>query len=456
LFSRGFVTVLLCVAFTGLLGSLIHCRSVAAGLWQGYKTLYERRVEEAREYDIWGNTWLPPAGMWALQYKFNTVRANTRYDADGNEGSILEPIDILGGTLDFNPKGSAKAHKFAFLCGLGKRLAFGMECQVGTLDLEFDVNYVPPDIDAMAFPGAQAILEGILRRNFNIEPFTQSLEGLWQTIELLGHPRPVLEQEDDGLKVGDLSVAFGWNYFRAKNLSFMAAFKVSFPTGHIADSNEALVYALGPDLDVGVGSYGFEFGHLLDFRLPKPLDWIVVMTEVFYSFYTEHSRESPTVFTEPDQDLLDLINAIGALTGGVDLGPFFPDLSRMEAEYDYLPGSKVRGVLQIAPNLFGILPLSLGIQGTYTNASEITTSTPEFVQYIDAIGLLADSWLIDSWVKLTLGLFPFYVPVTLAVGFNMPIAGKNSLILKDNWEFSFQFYSPWFFGEQIPPRFKKR
>jgi len=409
-----------------------------AGLWQDYRGLYDRRLEEFKGYDIWGNTFLPPAGMWFFQYKYNTVRSNTRFGADRKEGPILAPVDIMGGTLDFGPRGTARAHKFMFICGLGRRWAIGCEAQVGTIDLAFDVDYHPPQD-----PSTQLVAH-LIGRRYHVKPFTESLEGLWETLELLGHPRPVLERQEGGLQAGDVALAIGYNYYRSKLVSCLAALKLSLPTGHIADSNSALVFALGPDLDVGVGSFGFEFGHLLDIRLPKPLDWIVFMNELYYSNYTTHTRTSPTVFTRPNQEVLKVLNTLGT-----DLGPYFPDLSRMEPEYSYHPGSKVRGVLQVAPALFGILPVSLGIQGTYTNASEIITTTPEFVEYINAIGLLADSWLIDSWVKVTLGLFPFRIPVALSAGYNMPIAGKNSLILKDNWEFTFQFYSPWFFGEQI-------
>ena len=426
-----------CCAFLLSAFLLSSSHTALAGLWTDYKGLYDRRVEEFKGYDIWGNTFLPPAGMWFFQYKYNTIRSDSRFDADNNEGPILAPLDILGGKLDFGPKGSAQAHKFMLICGLGRKWAIGFENQIGTLDLKFDVDYKPPT-DLSAIIAAQ-----IIARRYDVIPFTESLEGLWQTIELLGHPRPVLEQ-DQGVQIGDFGMAIGCNYFRRSLLSCLAAVKVSFPTGHIADSNLALVYALGPDLDIGVGSYGFELGHLLDFRLPKPLNWIVIMNEIYYSFYTSHKRTSPTVFTEPNQDLLGILNTLGT-----DLGPYFPDLSHMEAEYKYHPGSKVRGVLQVAPTLFGIIPISLGIQGNYTRASTITTNTPEFVEYINAIGLLADSWLIDSWVKITLGLFPLRIPVTLAAGYNMPIAGRNSLIYKGNWEFTFQFYSPWFFGEQI-------
>jgi hypothetical protein len=430
----------------GLLAALVLAAALVvaspgfstAGAWDEYSELLDRRAAEAEGYNIWGNTFLPPAGMWTFQYKYNMVDADSRYDAKGNKGPILAPLNIFGGSLDFNPTGSAQAHKLTFLCGLGKQWAFAIDMQMGTLDLNFDVQYDTPQ--SLTAKLAAAIISGL----FGTQPFNQSLEGLWETIELLGHPRPVLEMKDQSLKLGDLGVAVGCNYLRNDRFSLLGAFKVTFPTGHIAEPNSALIFALGPDIDVGVGSYGFELGHLADYRFPKPLDWIIIASELYYDFYTEQSRESPTVFTKPNPEVVSLLKL-----AGTDVGPYFPDLSNMEPEYHYLPGSKVRGVLQVLPTLFGILPLSLGVQANYTNASVITTSTPEFNQYVDAVGLVADSWSVEGWAKVTLGLFPLKLPITLAVGYNKSIAGKNAIIYDNNWEFTFQFFSPWFFGEQI-------
>jgi len=176
------------------------------------------------------------------------------------------------------------------------------------------------------------------------------------------------------------------------------------------------------------------------------VDWIIIATEVFYSFYTESSRESPTVFTPPNQEALALLNLTGT-----DVGPYFPDLSNMEPTYGYIPGAKVRGTFQLLPTLFGLIPLNLGIQANYTNASEIITTTPEFKTYVDAIGLVADSWSVEAFAKITVGLIPLKIPATVSVGYNKSIAGKNALILEDNIDVTFQFYSPWFFGEQLFP-----
>jgi len=433
--------IVLVVTLGSFLALLIPAPQVrAANPLEDYISLFDQRAAEARGYDLWGNTFLPPAGMWGVQYKWNTVKSDSRYDENGKKGPILKPLDIFGGSLDLNPRGTAQAHNFSIICGLGKGWAVAMEIPTGFYHLEFDVEYDPPT----SFTARAASV--VISELFGTPPFTESLEGLWQTIELLGHPRPVLDVTDQSLKLGDVSLAVGCNYYRTKYFSFLGAVKVSFPTGHVADPNASLIFALGPDIDVGVGSFGFEFGHLLDIRFPKPLDWIIIATEVFYSFYTEHKRESPTVFTPPNEDVLALLRLTGT-----DVGPYFPDLSKMEREYGYIPGAKVRGTFQVLPTLFGLIPLNLGVQANYTNASQILTSTPEFKTYVDAVGLVADGWSVEAFAKVTLGLFPLKIPATISVGYNKSIAGKNALILDNNIELTFQVYSPWFLGEQLFP-----
>jgi len=436
--QRRFLRTILALA--AVTGFLLLSSASRAGPMDDYIALFDQRAAEAEGYEIWGNTFLPPAGMWGVQFKWNTVRSDSRYDENGEKGPILKPIDIFGGVLDLNPRGKAQGYSFTLLCGLGKGWAVALEVPTGYYDLEFDVLYDPPT--SATAQAAAAVISAL----FGTDPFTESLEGLWQTIELLGHPRPVLVSNDLSLKLGDISLAVGCNYYRSRHFSFLGAMKFSFPTGHLADPNASLIFALGPDVDVGVGSFGFELGHMIDIRLPKPLDWIILATEVFYSFYTEHQRESPTVFTPPNQEVITLLSITGT-----DVGPYFPDLSNMEPEYGYIPGSKVRGSFQILPTLFGLIPLNLGIQANYTNASQILTSTPEFKQYVDAVGLVADGWSVEAFAKVTLGLFPLKIPATVSVGYNKSIAGKNALILDQNIDVVFQFYSPWFLGEQIFP-----
>ena len=190
--------------------SLARPLAARANPMDDYVTLFDQRAAEATGWEIWGNTFLPPAGMWGIQYRWNTVSSDSRYDENGEKGPILKPIDIFGGSLDLNPQGSAQSHTFTFLCGLGKRWAVAMDFPVGYYDLRFDVQYDPPT----SFTAQVASV--VISELFGTEPFTESLEGLWQTIELLGHPRPVLQSTEQSLKLGDISLAVGCNYFRTK------------------------------------------------------------------------------------------------------------------------------------------------------------------------------------------------------------------------------------------------
>ena len=418
---------------------LLGVGTAEAGLWQDYGDLYTRRAEEMKELGLWGGTALPPAGMWSLQEKHIRYSCDSKFDEHGNRGPVLKPLDILGGSLDLAPRATLSGHIVSFLCGLGKGWAFALQAEFGNLDVEFDVDYRAP-----ASPEARLTAD-VLHFLYGTERFTESMEGLWQTFELLGHPRLTLQSEDGGLKMGDFSAILGCNYWRSSTVSLLGAVRLSFPTSRLAEANKSLTFALGPDKDTGTGSYGFEFAHLSDFRLSKSLGWLVFSTELYYSFYLEHQRESPTVFTKPNQGVIALLDL-----AGVHVGPYFPDLSGMEAEYGFRPGSRAKGVFQIVPTFLGILTVTAGVEMYYNQAAAITTSTPEFRQYIDAVGLLKESWVFKALSRVAVGLYPLKIPVTLAAGFYFPVAGKNFLVLNDNWEFVFQFSSPWVFGNEIP------
>ena len=421
---------------TALVCFILCAPPAFGGLWQDYKDLFDRRVGQVQEMDLWGNTVLPVRGMFAFQYKYNTTRCNERYGERGEVGPILAPLDIMGGKLDFGPGGVGEGHTFQFLLGLGEGVAFGVEIPFVRYELEFDVKYSPPT-DSLSEVAAE-----IISRAWGTERFTDSIEGLWQTIELLGHPRPSFTGQNSSLQMGDMSVAMGWNYLRGKRVSLMTVLKLALPTGPVAHQDKAIIFALGPDIDVGVGSLGIQFGNMVDFRLPKPLDNFVITAEAYYTYYREQTRKAPTLFTKPNQGVIGLLDFAGA-----DVGPYFPDLSRMKAEYTYKPGPNWKWVVQCGGALFGILPLGVGIQGTYFQTSEIISNSKEFMQYVDAVGLVADAYIYELWFKVPIGLYPLRIPVTIAAGFNTPVAGKNYFILRDNWDFSLMFYSPWIFGE---------
>lgn len=455
-------------------------------IYDSYDALLQKRIQQVTEKDLWG-TVLPLQGMFILQYKFNHVRTSQRFDDHGVRGPTIRPLDVFGGELDFGVKGTGRGHTLTLLYGITDRVVFFAEQQFGKLVPRFNVKYTPPPIESPL--DTPALLDAILPQLYP-DDFTstlQTLEGVFQAVELFGRPRPNVTETIDDLKFADFVFGFGYNYYRGKHLNLTAGVKVNTPTGDIADENNALTYALGPELDVGVGHWGVDLAHFLDVRLPEPFDWVQFTLELSYAYFFEDERPAPTTFTPPlpfafrSEDnfllagllsgllppentipgdnpfdftvtgtLIDVIEAVDQVGGtsiAEDLAPVFPDLSRLGKTIDYRPGQQFRGQISISPLLFGLLPTSFGVSYRWTEASEIKSKAPEFATFVEAVELVAESQEWNVWGKVTLPLLPLKIPAFVSVGVQFPLAGRNSFVFKDNYEFVVQFISPWLFPE---------
>ncbi|MCA9772083.1 MAG: hypothetical protein KC466_06720 [Myxococcales bacterium] len=463
--------------------------AIQKGLYDGfdaYDALLQRRIEQITEKDLWG-TVLPLQGMFILQYKYNHVRTNQRYDDKGVRGPTIKPLDVFGGSLDFGVTGVGRGHTLTLLYGITDRVVFFAEQQFGQLVPSFNVKYTPPKVESPL--DTAALLDSILPELYpnDFTSSLQSLEGVFQAVELFGRPRPNVDETIDDIKFSDFVFGVGYNYYRGKHVNLTAGVKVNTPTGDIADPNNALTYALGPELDVGVGHWGLDFAHFLDVRLPEPFDWVQFTLEFGYAYFFEGKRPAPTTFVPPlafnlrSEDnfflagllsgllppentipgnnpfdfavtgtLIDVIEAVDQVGGtslAQDLAPVFPDLSNLGKTIDYRPGQQLRGQISIAPLLFGLIPTSFGVSYRYTEASVIKSKAPEFATFVEAVQLVAESQEWNVWGKVTLPLLPLKIPAFVSVGVQFPLAGRNSFVFKDNYEFTFQFISPWFFPE---------
>jgi len=283
-----------------------------------------------------------------------------------------------------------------------------------------------------------------------------ALEALWLSFEALGRPRPNLDVKGVKQEIGDISLAFAWNYWRTECFSFATGFKIGFPTGKVADADNSLIYALGPEIDIGLGSYSVEIGHILDIRPPKPYQWFVLSLETYAAYFFEHHRPAPTTFSEPNEDLVGLLDFLTSDNApsfirldAEDITKYFPDLSDLEGDLAYRPGGQLRWVVQIAPTFAWWFPFSFGIQGMYFDASEVKgydasgKELPEFQKLVDAFEMVGKAHRYELWGKATIGLFPLRIPATLAIGFNYYLAGENVLILEDNYDINVQIFCPW-------------
>ncbi|MBZ0252049.1 MAG: hypothetical protein K8I02_01800, partial [Candidatus Methylomirabilis sp.] len=450
-----------------------------------YDALLQKRIRQVQERSdqLWGNTVLPLQGMFMFQYKYTHVRTDERYDDKGRRGAPVKPVDVFGGKLDFGLKGKGIGHTFTMLYGITDTVAFFAEQPIGILMPDFNIKYTPPS-NASPLDTA-SLLDGILPELYP-DDFTESLqtlEGLYQAIELFGRPRPNEQDELHDFQLGDFVFGLGWNYYRSRYVSAVGGVKVTTPTGHVADENNALNFALGPEIDIGVGHWGFDLAHFLDWRLPEPFDFWNWTLELGYAYYFEAKRKSPTNFVAPkrfalrSQDnfvlasllrsvlppenivpgdnpldftvtgsLIDVLTAVDP-TIADQLAPVFPDFSNLSRTYKYRPGQQFRAQLQITPVLFGVIPTAFGVAYRFTEESEISANIPEFKTFVDAVELVAESELWSVWGKVTIPLLPLKLPIFISLGIELPIAGRNAFIYKDNFEVRAQVISPWFFPD---------
>lgn len=452
------------------------------GLWDQYNALLERRVEQVTQRDdLWRNTLVPLKGMFLLNYKYKTVKTSKRFDDQGNAGPTLKPIDVFGGKLDFGLTGKGEAHTFQLYYGITDRVTFFAEQPFGHLTPTFHVRYDPPPNDSAT--STASLLDALLPQLYP-DDFTESLqtlEGLWQAIELFGRPRPNIDQVVDDLVLGDLTFGVGADYLRTEHLGLASAFKVVAPVGHLAEANNSLIFALGPEIDIGVGSWGLQAQQWIDWRFPKPLDFLSWTFDFGYQYYFESTRDSPTNFTPPvpfrvsskqqpviaalfrsvlppehteplpgggyavNGTLIDVIDAVDPATAA-QLAPVFPDLSGLAPSYQYKPGSQFACELMASYSLFGI-GIAGGSNFNWTESAEIRGNVPEFAQFVDAVQLVAEGWRWSAWTKLSVPLFPLRIPAVAAAGIEFALEGKNSFIFDDNIEVTFGFISPWFFPD---------
>ena len=439
-------------------------RGAYATWWEAYKAQFDKKVAEVVAMDKWGNTAFPPRGILAFKYTYNWVRCNKKFDDKGNKVDAVEPLDILGSELDFGLSGTGSGHKFQFFYGITNDIAMVMEVPFQEITPSFDIKFTP-------LSGLTGTLLGNALRRFykdmdHIPQFRRpamydsdpdvALEALWLSFEALGRPRPNLDVKGAKQEIGDIALAIAWNYWRTECFSFATGIKVGFPTGRIADADNSLIYALGPEIDIGLGSYSLEIGHILDIRPPKPYQWFVLSVETYAAYFFEHRRPAPSTFSEPNEELVGLLDWLTSdeapsflYLDAEDITKYFPDLSDLEGDLAYRPGGQLRWVVQLAPTFAWWFPLSFGIQGMYFESSDVKgydgdgNELPEFQQLVDAFGLVGKAHRYEFWAKATIGLFPLRIPATLAMGFNYYVAGENVLILEDNYDINVQIFCPW-------------
>jgi len=367
--------------------------------------------------DIWGSSATIPQGFLVPMFGYGSMWPYGKYDKNGK---LVELLPILQAPdpfyhegyffkFDFNPRGSLQGYMIGLMYGITDRLQIGVNSMFAVLHIHMDPIFTPGTCERL----------GIATR-----------DDFYKLIEELGRPAPKHGYDTKGADWGDTTVAVTYNYFR--NQYFAGGFtgNLYLPTAKRANPNDAIIFGLGPELDVGNSAWGIGFVKMLDFRPPEPAKFISFSLGGEGAYYFQSERKSPK-FNKPNQDAWDYLKA-----QGVDLD-FFPNLSDLDSHYWYTAPPWVAASIGA-----GAGPISLtyrhgwGFEGNYESNSR------GFKKIIKAIGLVGtgdDGKLIAS---ATIPLTPIYIPGLIMLRYEYQTDGHNTLVFRDRFQAGIGFAVP--------------
>lgn len=398
--------------------------SLASGFWSGYWHYIKKQAQElkAREDDFWGVQSLTcPEGVFSLKLITNCKRATERYRDDGSKGPIISPIsfpDPFGTSNDFmnvniDMKGSGCGYVFRLFYAVNDPLDVFINFQFQNEDLEMNVKFQPGTSSQIGI---------------------RTEEDFYRLLELLGRPRPKTRYKSDSLELADTDAGILYNYFRNDYFSAMVKPRVFFPTGRLADPNSALIFALGPQIDVGKGSYGLGLTHNFDLRPPEPFKWLIFATNINYVYYLRGKHPSPK-FLKPDPTAKEFLENIGFESD------YFPDLSDLNSYYYVTPGHNLEAVanLMFSKSFLGI---GVGYGYLWSQKPIVETSSEEFKKMMDVLNSYSESEAHAISLIVALRLFYFNIPAMLNLEARYPLGGRNYFVFEDDYKLDFQVFFP--------------
>lgn len=430
------------------------------GWLEEYEAYATKRAEEISKMDIWGVTSQLPKGIFSAKVQYNNRRASERFTGDGSgRRQVIDPItfdvDLQGIVpnyqgrpfldIDLNPRGKGY--------GITTQISYGVTDRVNPY-VEIPLQYITAGFSPVLGPSeagdpANATtlnnLIGLLAlttpgsRVPELQPIfpLENIDDVCVIIELLGRPCPGFNWHTNGLEVGDIAAGVSWNFYRDKYFSLGITPRMFFPSGKIADPDNNIAFALGPELDRGVGTFGFGGTLQLDFRPPDPFENADVIFSVEYSghkYLTDTARASPRFF-KPDPVAKQL-----AVLGFES--SFFPDLSTLERTYEYDPGYNNDLTLTATFSLFKAADIAVAWGWGYKSKPTVKSNLTEFDQLAQTLELFTAEEGYTLGVGATVPLFPFNIPAALGFSWKWNTGGRNGIIFEDNYTLGCQLFVP--------------
>jgi len=391
-----------------------------------YGNYFLARTKQISEMDrtMWGvSTWRVPRGVLGLNVDYTFFRFDSRYNSKGKADDLVpsmrvpNPFEVNGrySDLKLNAKGHGNEVSTKVSYGFTDSLCFFLE-----VPFRWEEIWLHPKFYSKT-PGGYQIT---------------SQDDLWGILELLGRPKPETYYKTTTYDLGDIQSGVAWNYFRNEYVSLSTIGRMIFPTGRLADPNEALMYGLGPQIDEGKGAFAPGISHAVDVRMPGKARLLGFAVEVDYAYYFQSARMYPK-FLKPNSDFVRLLSRDGYYTAD------FQDMSGLNGEYHVVFGSSLDSRASIFFDMRYVL-FTMGYGFSWADQPLINSDSAAFMHYIGKEGL--DSFGASQCQSVLFRIYaPIYrlgIPIRFALSTEIPLAGKNSRIYKDEYSGSLELMIP--------------
>jgi hypothetical protein len=413
----------------------------------GYADWMEGELERIDKLDLYGVSAQVPEGYFTVKWDYTMLKASRRYNGVGEAGNIVEPVEFTVDhgdgqvhkliSLDLGVSGEGGGHTFQLSYGISDWLNPYVEIpfQYMTVKMNPKLNPVIDGKDYTLNPDYANVPEAVLFNGAlgvsNPAEYT-SQDFMCRTLpDKLGRPTPGRLYEARWV-LGDINAGFSYNFYRSEHLSAHITPRVYFPTGRVADANQSLLYATGPQLDTGIGGWAAGATAGYDIRLWKPHDYFdfIFSSEMKMTYGFEQQRKYPTNFTPPDP-LVASNSAISA---------YFPDLSSLEGTFSYTPGMSVEWTAQLQAQL-ALVGLAFGYGISFSQEPEIDAD-PNFVTMVNTLEILGQQTIQQIQVGGQISLLPLYIPLNLGFAWRKVVGGQNAIIFDDYYQITVQGYLP--------------
>lgn len=405
--------------------------------WQKWTRFIDSELGRVGDMDLYGVTAQLPKGYFSIKWDYSQLKAGRRYNSKHELGPAIAPISLsaLGigeGKLDLGLSGHGGGHVFQASYGITDALDWYFELPYQFMHVRLSPKLL--NEDGSLFGGSSAAAE-VAGRN--------TLRTLLPTV---GRPVPGLSYDADWV-LADINTGFSWNPWRTERLSTALTARVFLPTGRVANPDNSLLYATGPELDTGLGGWAVGFTNGWDLRIYKYSYWvdIILSSEFTASYGFKQNRHYPTVIDDPNDT-----TTRGFRKPAVASPPEFPDLTKSNAEFgttvggnfEYTPGWSVDWLTQLNFH-FAMLGIGVGYGASHAQEPEIDGDY-RFIQMAKSLELLGQQSYQAIQVGGSISLFPLYIPVNISVNWRKMIDGYNAIVFDDYWNVVVKTYIPLF------------